>query len=889
MEEERLADSISHKLDWQRWGTYLPERQWGTVREDDSPEGNPWAFTYDVARYKAYRWGEDGLLGWTDRQCRLCYSTSFWNGKDACLKERLFGLTNAQGNHGEDVKELYYYLDATPTHSYARALYKYPQVAFPYEALIDVNHRRGFGEGEFELLDTGALDKDQYFDCQIEYAKQAPDDILIRLTVTNRSADAATLTILPTLYFRNTWDSKTPETTGSQKPTLQRAGTDQTISASHGTLGEFQFSLLTQGVDLEATAPLLFAENESNLAKLGLAPSSRNSSSKDAFDSFVVHGDSSGLCADARGTKAAFVLKPTIGPGATRVYRLRLAEAGSAEQGMSTAEVDEVFDQRRREADAFYARKLPQDLTEEEAGIARQAYAGLLWSKQFYFYVGQKATADSEKATAQTDAAKKRDASWPNLFCRDVLSVPDKWEYPWFAAWDSAFQLVALTQVDPEFAKRQLLLFLGEDYLHPIGQLPAYEYKFSDANPPVHAWAVLRVFERDAALRDGKYDYVFLERAFHKLLLNFTWWVNRLDPSGNNLFGGGFLGLDNIGVFDRSALPPEDHLGQADGTAWMGFFCATMITIALELAQNNPVYEDLVAKFFQHYIAIIDAFNTMGGTGLWDEEEGFFFDKLVAPGHAPCTLRVRSIVGIVPLYGLCILPQEKIKHLPLLLERVRWARENRPDLASFVGVAHNDDPNAGETYFVSLVQEHRLPRIAQRVFAPDEFLSPYGIRALSRSYRDHPYDVELAGKQYTVRYTPAEGDSNLFGGNSNWRGPIWFPVNVLLIEALETYGKLLGDTYTVEYPAGSGDRRTLLAVAGDLATRLSSLFLYDSEGKRPCHGTENRYAKGGPWQDLLLFSEYFCGDTGRGVGAAHQTGWTAFISICLEAAHRLRR
>ncbi len=886
VEEQRLAESVSRKANWQRWGTYLPERQWGTVREDDSPDGNPWAFTYDVARYKAYRWGEDGLLGWTDRQCRLCFSTSFWNGKDACLKERLFGLTNPQGNHGEDVKELYYYLDATPTHSYARALYKYPQTAFPYDALIEVNHQRGSNETEFELLDTGAMDADGYFDCEIEYAKQAPDHMLIRLSVTNRSAEAAVLTILPTLYFRNTWDSKTPEKTEAKKPILQRATTDQAITASHGTLGEFQFSLLTEGADPQAPAQMLFAENASNLAKLGLAPSSSNSS-KDAFDRFVVHGDPSGLCADARGTKAAFVLRPTIEAGATCVYRLRLAEAGCAPASMSHAEVDEVFNQRRREADAFYARKLPQDLTDEEAKVARQAYAGLLWSKQFYFYVGQKA-ANPQQATAQTEAARKRDESWPNLFCRDVLSVPDKWEYPWFAAWDSAFQLVALAQLDPEFAKRQLLLYLGEDYLHPIGQLPAYEYKFSDVNPPVHAWAVLRVFERDAALRNGKHDYDFLERAFHKLLLNFTWWVNRLDPSGNNLFGGGFLGLDNIGVFDRSALPPEDHLGQADGTAWMGFFCASMITMALELAQHNPVYEDLVAKFFQHYIAIIDAFNTLGGAGLWDEEEGFFFDKLVAPGHAPCTLRVRSIVGIVPLYGLCILPQEKIKHLPALLARVRWARENRPDLASFVGVAHSEDPDAGETYFVSLVQEHRLSRIAQRVFAPEEFLSDYGIRALSRSYRDHPYSVELAGKQYTVRYAPAEGDSNLFGGNSNWRGPIWFPVNVLLIEALETYGKLLGKTYTLEYPAHSGEQRTLLDVAADLATRLGNLFLYNAEGRRPCHGTENRYAKGGAWQDLLLFSEYFCGDTGRGVGASHQTGWTAFVPLCLEAAHRLR-
>ncbi len=888
MEEQRLADTVSCKADWQRWGTYLPERQWGTVREDDSSDGNPWAFSYDMARYKAYRWGEDGLLGWTDRECRLCYSTSFWNGKDTCLKERLFGLTNPQGNHGEDVKELYYYLDATPTHSYARGLYKYPQSAFPYEALTGVNRQRGLKEPEYELLDTGVFDQERYFDCQIEYAKRTPDDILIRLSITNRSACTSELVVLPTLYFRNTWASNTPETVGQTKPVIRRNTSDRTFTTSHDTLGRFNFSLLVDKQEDEGEAiEAIFAQNESNLAKLGLQPSSDNQSSKDAFDSYVVRGDATGLCSDVSGTKAAFLLRTTIEAGATKVYRLRLVETGSETTTLSQSEVDEVFARRRTEADAFYARKLPQDLPDEERHVARQAYAGLLWSKQFYFYVGEKATAKPEEATAQTPLARQRNSSWPNLFCRDVLSIPDKWEYPWFAAWDSAFQLVSLAKLDPDFAKRQLLLYLGEDYFHPIGQLPAYEYKFSDANPPVHAWAVLRVFEQEPLRGTGDKDYQFLERAFQKLLLNFTWWVNRLDPTGNNIFGGGFLGLDNIGVFDRSALPPEDHLGQADGTAWVGFFCATMLTIALELAQINPIYEDLVAKFFQHYIAIIDAFNTLGGTGLWDEDDGFFFDKLVAPGQSPCTLRVRSIEGIVPLYGLCILPQEKIRHLPALVERVRWARENRPDLAHFVGVVANRDPDAGETYFVSLVQEHRLPRIAQRMFDASEFLSPYGIRALSRSYFEHPYTIELAGKEYTVGYVPAEGDNDLFGGNSNWRGPIWFPVNVLLIEAIERWGKLLGEKYTIEYPAKSGEQRPLLEVAGDLARRLSNLFLFDLDGRRPCHGGESRYAKDGPWNDLLLFSEYFSGDTGRGVGASHQTGWTACISLCLETARRL--
>ena len=886
IEEQRLADAASRVADWQRWGTYLPERQWGTVREDDSPDGNPWAFTYDIARYKGYRWGEDGLLGWTDRECRLCYSTSFWNGKDACLKERLFGLTNSQGNHGEDVKELYYYLDATPTHSYARGLYKYPQVAFPYERLTEVNRTRGVEEPEFELLDTGAFDGDRYFDCQIEYAKQGPDDILIRLSVTNQGENAADLTIVPTLYFRNTWDPNTPEKL-EKKPVLQRAGSEPAISASHETLGEFCFTFLPDE-DASKPAPnVLFAENQSNDLKLGQTSSVPNASSKDAFDRYVVHGDRSGLCAEPRGTKAAFVLQTNIQPKATHIYRLRLAQADQFSEALSRAEFDAVFQRRLAEADDFYARKIPQTFTSEEAVIARQAYAGLLWSKQFYFYVGQGATADPKRVTAQTQPEQQRNASWRNLFCRDVLSVPDKWEYPWFASWDSAFQLVSIAQIDPEFSKRQLMLFLGEDYLHPVGQLPAYEYAFSDTNPPVHAWGVLRVFEIDAAARDGKQDLEFLERAFHKLVLNFSWWVNRLDPSGNNLFGGGFLGLDNIGVFDRSALPPEDKLGQADGTAWMGFFCATMLTIALELAQTKPVYEGLLTKFFEHYIAIIDAFNTLGGSGLWDEEDGFFFDKLVAPGSPPCTLKVRSIEGIIPLYGLCILPQEKIKHLPSFVARMRWARMNRPDLASFVGVVGNRDADGGETFFVSMVQEHRLPRIAQRVFAPSEFLSPYGIRALSRIYFDEPYTVELAGKTYTVTYAPAEGDSGLFGGNSNWRGPVWFPVNVLLIEALDRYGRLLGDSYTVEYPTASGARCNLLAIAGDLAARLGTLFIFGSNGRRPCHGGEDRYARHGPWEGLVLFHEYFSGDTGRGVGASHQTGWTGFVPLCLETAHRL--
>ena len=885
-EEERLVETASRHTNWQRWGTYLPERQWGTVREDDSADGNPWEFTYDMARYKAYRWGEDGLLGWTDRECRLCFSTSFWNGKDKCLKERLFGLSNPEGNHGEDVKELYYYLDATPTHSYAKALYKYPQAAFPYEHLITANKARSYSDPEFELLDTKIFDESRYFDIQIEYAKRGPDDTLIRLSITNQGPEEAELTVVPTLFFRNTWTSPTPEDTGTERPLLSLAAGGRSIRATGSTLGEFMLTLLPE--EGQVPAQVIFTNNDSNLSKLGGVVADKPCPAKDAFDALVVRGDSTGLCVGTYGTKAAFLLKGRLPAGARMTIRLRLASAADITKGELTPDAfDQVVQARISEADEFYRTRIPEEFTKEERRVSRQAYAGLLWSKQFYFYVGAAATADPKQETAQTEPARKRNEKWRNLFCRDVLSMPDKWEYPWFAAWDSGFQLVALAHIDPNFAKQQALLFMREWYMHPDGQIPAYEYKFDDVNPPVHAWAVLSIFRNDSRRNQGPPDFDFLERAFQKLMLNFTWWVNRLDPQGNNLFGGGFLGLDNIGIFDRSTLAPETKLSQADGTAWMGFFCSTMLTIALELAGHNPVYEDIATKFFHHYVAIIDAFNNFGGEGLWDHDDGFFFDKLITPGEPPQTLNVRSIVGIVPLYALCVLPKAQAEKLPKIMERIHWFQTHRPDIAQWIGKASTSDPELAGSFFVSLVQEHRLSQIAKRVFAASEFLSPFGIRALSKSYSAKAYEVDIAGKHYTVRYTPGEGDSGMFGGNSNWRGPVWFPVNVLLVEAIERYALILGDDYKLEYPSGTGQQRSLRHIAGDLSRRLSSLFLPDVDGRRPCHGREDRYAQSGPWKDLLLFNEYFSGDDGRGIGASHQTGWTGIVPLCVEMKHRL--
>ena len=890
VEDARVATSSTREEDWQRWGTYLPERQWGTVREDYSADGSAWNFTHDMARYRAYRWGEDGLLGWTDRQCRLCYSTSLWNGNDPILKERLFGLANGEGNHGEDVKEQYYYLDATPSHSYAKALYKYPQRAFPYDDLVKTNKGRGFDESEYELLDTKIFDEERYFDVQVEYAKREPEDTLIRLVISNRGPEAALLTVMPTLTLRNNWSWRNLEPGEETKPSLAMVeGTTDAVRARHKTLGQFRFSpVADEGGPIPEE--LIFTENDSNIRRLDGNYQGTQGYSKDAFDRYLVRSEKEAINPEQKGTKSAFVYRLNLEPGAEVVLRLRLVrdEDGKDAGELSSAEFDACFSQRKQEADDFYASRIPASYSVDEQGVSRQAYAGLLWTKQFYYYVSERwFEGDPAQPKPPAERLQGRNADWRHLFCRDILSMPDKWEYPWFAAWDTAFHMVPMAELDPEFAKTQLLLLLREWYLHPNGQMPAYEFAFSDVNPPVHAWAVLHVYEIAARHNNGEKDLDFLERAFQKLLLNFTWWVNRNDARGNNLFGGGFLGLDNIGVFDRSAkLPGGVRLHQADGTAWMGLYCSTMLTIAIELAQTRPAYEDIASKFFEHYIAIIDAINEQDGAGLWAEEEGFYFDHLLVDNEPTKALYVHSIVGIVPLYAVGILRKEEIERLPGFLKRMRWFLENKEQLARHVTETETKDPKYEGSHFIALVPKDRLLRILSKVLDEKEFFSEHGVRALSKIHEAEPYQIDLAGQKMTVKYVPGEGDSGMFGGNSNWRGPVWFPVNMLLINALERYHLVYGDEFKVECPTGSGVYKTLLEVAEEIARRLAKLFLKDDEGRRAAHGEERRYIDDPHWRDLVLFNEYFCGDSGRGIGASHQTGWTALAATCVRMTHQ---
>ena len=885
VEDERLAKSAARDENWQRWGTYLPERQWGTVREDYSADGNAWNFTHDMARYRAYRWGEDGLLGWTDRECRLCFSTSLWNGNDPILKERLFGLGNTEGNHGEDVKELYYYLDATPTHSYAKGLYKYPQRAFPYDELVRVNHERGYDQPEYELLDTGIFDEERYFDVQVEYAKSTPEDTLIRLTVTNRGPEAASLTVAPTLMLRNNWSWRNLEPGQDTRPGMWMDG--DAVMASHKTLGQFRFAPVT-GADGLQPEEVIFTENDTNIHRLDPNYQGERRYTKDGFDRYLVRGEKAAVNPERVGTKSAFVYRIQLQRQESAEIRLRLVREDKETPAAIDAETfGTCFAERVREADAFYAERIPAALSEDERNVSRQAYAGLLWTKQFYYYISERWLEGDPAQPPPPDSRKTAEnREWRHLFCRDVLSMPDKWEYPWFAAWDTAFHMIPMAEVDSRYAKDQLLLLLREWYMHANGQMPAYEFAFSDVNPPVHAWSVLHVYEMSARRDGGVKDVDFLERAFQKLLLNFTWWVNRNDENGHNLFGGGFLGLDNIGVFDRSmSLPSGTLLNQADGTAWMGLYCAAMLTIAIELAQTRPAYEDVASKFFEHYISIIDAINNLGGSGLWDEEDGFYFDQLTFDGGPPKSLNVHSIVGIIPVFAVGILQKKEIERLPGFTKRMKWFLANKPDLARYVTQVETTDPEHAGSHFVALVPKERLLRILKRVFDETEFLSAHGVRALSRVHHEQPYQVDLAGQTMTVRYVPAEGDSGMFGGNSNWRGPVWFPMNILLLNALERYHAVYGDELKVECPTGSGMMLTLLEAAQEISRRLVGLFLRDETGRRPAHGDERRYIDDPHWRDLVLFSEYFDGDTGRGVGASHQTGWTALAATCLEKMH----
>jgi hypothetical protein len=894
----RLAEDARREKNWQRWGPYLSERQWGTVREDYSPDGESWTYlSHDQARSRAYRWGEDGLLGITDRECRLCFGLALWNGRDAFLKERLFGLTGPEGNHAEDVKECYFYLDATPTGSWLRALYKYPQAEFPYEQLRSENKRRGRSEPEYELLDTGIFDGDRYFDVFVEYAKADPDDLRIQITLANRGPEQAPVHLLPTLWFRNTWSWGNLPEAKEARPIL-RAVADGRVQCDHATLGRYYFES-ENVVTNEGGAPeLLFTENETNIAKLFCGVNT-SPYVKDAFHEYVVRGDRSAVNPTRTGTKCAIHHSLVLAPGEERVFRFRLSGDPVSSGPAFGRGFESVIADRRQEADLFYASRgtgaLPttagnavevaklSDGPTEAAKVARQAYAGLLWSKQFYHYV-VKQWLDGDPLQPAPPASRLggRNSDWRHLYSRDIISMPDKWEYPWFASWDLAFHMIPMARIDPEFAKAQLNLFLREWYMHPNGQLPAYEWDLSDVNPPVHAWACWRVYKITAPA--GERDRVWLARVFQKLLINFTWWVNRKDPTGHHLFSGGFLGLDNVGVFDRSKpLPGGGSLAQADGTAWMAFYCGTMLSIALELAEHDPAYEDIASKFFEHFIAIADAINNLGGTGLWNDEDGFYYDQLLVQGQTS-PVRLRSMVGIIPLFAVELIEERQLKRLPGFAKRTRWFLENRPELAN--EISHLEQRDGEGCYLLAIPTRQRLERMLRYVLDETEFLSPYGVRSLSQAYRDHPYTLHLDGHEWRVNYAPGESDTGLFGGNSNWRGPVWIPLNYLLIEALERYDRFYGDSFTIEFPTKSGRMLTLGQVAAELSKRLTMLFLPNGGGRRPALGMESRFVSDPHWHDLLWFHEYFHAETGQGLGASHQTGWTALVAPLLEEISR---
>jgi hypothetical protein len=879
-EEQRLMDDAARKANWKRWGPYLAERQWGTVREDYSASGSCWTyFPHDHARSRVYRWGEDGLLGWCDRECRICFALALWNGKDPILKERMFGLTNPEGNHGEDVKECYFYLDSTPTHSYCKALYKYPQAEYPYVRLIEENARRGKQDPEFELRDTGIFDENRYFDVFVEYAKGGEDDTLIRITVANRGPDAAEIHLLPTVWFRNSWTWGCTHEGCTIKPRLQKEGATSVL-LDYPELQRFRFDAAAlEGVPSE----LLFTGNETNLKRV-FGAENPTPYVKDAFHEYVIHGRKDAVSPRGFGTKAAVYSHVTIPAGGQVVLKCRLADATLIGESPIGADFDSIFEKRQNESDEFYEKHIHAHDSAAQKGIARQAYAGLLWSKQFYNYVvADWLDGDPNEPKPPAGHEKSRNTDWRHLFARDVLSMPDKWEYPWFASWDLAFHTVQLAYLDAELAKQQLLLLLREWYTHPSGQLPAYEFAFGDANPPVHAWACWRVYKITGP--HGQRDRAFLERAFQKLLINFTWWVNRKDIEGKHVFAGGFLGLDNIGIFDRSQpLPGGGRLEQADGTAWMAFYCSTMLAISIELAVHDPVYEDIASKFFEHFIAITDAINTLGGTGLWNEQDGFYYDQLLIDGQA-IPLRIRSGVGIIPLYAVAVLESAVIDRLPGFKKRMNWFLVHRKDLARHISYMEKDGHSGFSHYLLAIPSQERLQRMLRYVLDENEFFSPFGVRSVSRIYKDHPFVFRFDNQEYSVAYTPGESVTGLFGGNSNWRGPIWMPLNFLLIEALERYHHFYGDGFQIECPTGSGKMMNLEQVARELTRRFIALFSPDASGMRPINGGDPLF-KDEHWRELVLFYEYFHGDTGRGCGASHQTGWTALVGRLIEDVGR---
>ena len=872
-EELRLQEDRSRKANWKRWGPYLSERQWGTVREDYSAHGTAWDYLpHDQARSRAYRWGEDGLGGICDRHQFICFALALWNGKDPILKERLFGLNGNEGNHGEDVKEYYYYLDSTPTHSYMKFLYKYPQCEFPYARLVEENRRRSRKNLEFELIDTGAFAEDRYFDVFIEYAKASAEDILIRIEAINRGPEAAELHLLPTLWFRNTWSWGLDE----RRPKLRR---DPEAEVAAIKLDHYYYG--SRWLYCEGAPNLVFTENDTNNQRVF---NGENSTPyvKDGINDFVVHGVKTAVNPNDYGSKGAAHYVATIPAGESMTVRLRLSPAAPAGASILNGTFDAQIAQRRAEADEFYRTVVPESIAPDRKNVMRQALAGLLWSKQFYHYdLNRWLKGDPNGPEPPRERLNGRNHEWRHLYNADVISMPDKWEYPWYAAWDLAFHCIALALVDSDFAKEQLLLMTREWYMHPNGQLPAYEWAFGDVNPPVHAWAAWLVYKVEMKRR-GEGDRKFLERMFQKLLLNFTWWVNRKDTEGRNVFQGGFLGLDNIGVFDRSApLPTGGHIEQSDATSWMGMYCLNMLAIALELARENSAYEDVASKFFEHFVYICEAMNNFGGQNieLWDRTDGFYYDVLHHENGQAMPLKVRSMVGLIPLFAVETLDPEIVDKLPGFKRRMQWFIENRPALGEHIETQSTDD---GPRRFLSLVNRHRLKRVLGYMLDEKEFLSPYGIRAVSRHHLEHPYTLPVNGMEYRVDYEPAESSTGLFGGNSNWRGPIWFPVNYLLIESLQKFHFYLGDHYQVECPTGSGKSADLWTVAGEISRRLTRIFLRDEEGRRPVFGGAETFQNNPHWRDLIPFYEYFHGDNGAGIGASHQTGWTALIAKLIQ-------
>lgn len=872
-ERRRLAEADESGVPWRRWGPYLSERQWGTVREDYSTGGDAWSyFTHDQARSRAYRWGEDGIAGVSDDKQRLCFALALWNGRDPILKERMFGLTNSEGNHGEDVKEYYFYLDSTPTHSYMKYLYKYPQTEFPYHDLTATNRARGRRDFEYELLDTGIFDEDRYFDVFVEYAKAGPDDLLIEITAHNRGPDEATLHLLPTLWFRHTWSWAG----GTAVPAI-RQEPGGPLRADHEELGP-------RWLYCDTDAQPLFTENDTNNERI-FGSSNASPYVKDGINRYVVEGETGAVNPERTGTKAAVHHVRAIPGGQSATVRLRLTGTELADWG---ADFDTVISQRRAEADEFYDGITPPGMGNDERRLVRQALAGMLWSKQYYYLDVERWLSEHGVDPLGSDP-RVRNSNWYHMVNDEIMSMPDTWEYPWFAAWDLAFHTVALSMVDLPFAKGQLDLLLRRLYLHPNGQIPAYEWNFGDVNPPVHAWATLFLYELEKH-RTGHGDRAFLENAFHKLMKNFSWWLNRKDIDGNNVFQGGFLGLDNIGVFDRSApLPTGGHLDQADGTAWMALYCQNLLEIAIELAVDNPVYIEQAQSLFEHFAWIAVAMNRIGAknASLWDEEDGFFYDVLRLPDGTATRLKVRSLVGLIPLAATSVVGGWADHRFPELVAGAREFAERHPAVQATVSSHEALGPNAEGRYLFALFGEDRLRRILSRMLDESEFLGPHGIRSLSRHHAEHPYTFEVHGQTYGVGYLPAESDSGMFGGNSNWRGPVWFPVNVLLIRALLNLHAFHGDDFTVECPTGSGRPLTLYEVAREISDRLTATFLSDGDGHRPVHGAQAKFAKDPHWKDLILFYEYFHGDNGAGLGAAHQTGWTGLAAVTATLFHTL--